>query len=135
MPIPSPNGAGARRRLYEQFPGLASVREIADPDLQVLGFAAGEALFARRSKVDRLFFLLSGQVEEQGLRRDATGARQPRLTRLLTPTAQRPLPILGLYDYLYGQNHSTHAVARSYCQVLVMTSTVFEKILFHQPEL
>jgi CRP-like cAMP-binding protein len=135
MPSHAPNGAEARRTLYAHFPDFDQVRDLVEPGAQLLLYGAGESLFARGLPLRQLFFLLRGQVEEQGLRRNATGDRQPHLMRTVTPSPARPLPVLGLYDYLYGQRHSTHAVAATDCEVLVISAPLFEKILFHRPEL
>jgi CRP-like cAMP-binding protein len=134
MPKPSAAAEDARQQVYEQFPHLREERELLEIGAQVLEYGAGEVLFVRGNPVDQLFLLLRGQVQEQGLRRGAA-ALQPRLARTVEPTAQRPLPVLGFYDYLYGQRHSTHAVAASGCQVLVMDRPSFEKLLYNRPEL
>jgi CRP-like cAMP-binding protein len=134
MPKPSVAAEDARQQVYAHFPHLREERELLEIGAQVLEYGAGEVLFVRGNPVDQLFLLLRGRVQEEGLRRGAA-TLQPHLARTVEPTPQRPLPVLGFYDYLYSQRHSTHAVAASDCQVLVMDRPSFEKLLYHRPEL
>ena len=135
MPTPSPNARAGHGTLYERYPELRPIRELVDPGVRVLDYAPGETLFARGAPVRHLYFLLSGAVREHGLRRLADGAMQQRLLRTITPTPHQPMPVLGMYDYLYRQSHSTHGVAAGACEVLVMDEPTFEKVLYLQPEL
>ncbi len=135
MPTSSSNAAAARQRLYQHLPILDRSREFFDAGLSVLDYAAGEIFFTRGAPVRQLFFLLQGRVEERSLQRLPTGHMRPHLVRTVEPTPQRPLFVLGIYDYLEGQRHSTHAVAASPCQVLTIDTPTFEKLLYHRPEL
>lgn len=135
MPTSSNNPAAARQRLFQYIPLLDRSREFFDPGLSVLDYAAGEVFFTRGAPVRHLYFLLQGRVEERSLQRLATGSMRPHLVRTVEPTPQRPLFVLGIYDYLEGQRHSTHAVAASPCQVLTIDTPSFEKLLYHRPEL
>lgn len=135
MPKPSPDAQAGHGALYKQYPELHQIRDLVDPGVHVLSYVPGEAIFARGAPVRHLYFLLKGQVREHGLQRLPNGAMQQRLSRTVTPTLQLSMPVLGLYDYLHRQSHSTHAVAAGDCQVLVMDEPTFEKILYLQPEL
>lgn len=135
MPKASTSAGSARNAFYEKFPTFDAVRDTLEAGIQVLEYDRGERLFARGAPITHLFFLLRGSVQEAGLQRLPNGAMQPRLVRTVVPTGQRPLPVLGLYEYLDRKRHQTHALVDEPAQVLTIDAATFEKILYLRPEL
>lgn len=130
MPTLSSDWKSALNKLYANFPDLRAEREVLQPAIQVLEYGAGETIFQRGSPLEYLYFLLTGSVEERGLKRMADGARRQRLVRRVE--APR---LLGIYDFLYRQPHSTHAVTRELSQILQISVQAFEKLLIARPDL
>ncbi len=117
------------RRFYGEYPALQAGQQILARDIDVRVYAAGEILFQRGSPVTHLYCLLSGRVDEEGL--DRTGKRAyPCLERTVYP-----IKLLGVYDFLYHQPHSTHAIVAETSEILVIDVKSFEKLLYYYPAL
>jgi CRP-like cAMP-binding protein/uncharacterized membrane protein YdbT with pleckstrin-like domain len=129
MSKPSRTPAQLIHRFYGQYPDLQEGQQILARDIDVRVYAAGEILFQRGSPVTHLYCLLTGRVEEEGLNR--TGKRAyPYLER-----AVYPIKLLGLYDFLYHQAHSTHAIVSDASEILAIDVKSFEKLLYYYPGL
>jgi CRP-like cAMP-binding protein len=130
MPTPAPDQVAPKSKFFAQFPELRADQSLLEPAIQIMDYGSGETLFQRGAPVTHIRFLLSGRVEEAGVKRLENGLIRPRLVRTV-----EPVRALGLYDFLYQQLHSTHAIARELSEVLLIEVQAFEKLLYYRPDL
>ena len=133
-PNASPNAAPnseAIEALFRLLPFLAEKQK--DSELLYIlegvvsrDFAPGEPLFRPGKRVENVFLIVSGDVEEVR----AHSAARPVLVR--ESTAGR---LLGIYDLLTDQRHSTGARARTACKVVVFSANQINRLLFRFPDL
>ena len=88
MPQAVTDAQSALRMVYTTYPGLAEEQPMLESATQVMDYGPGEPLFQRGTPVTAVYLLLSGSVEETGLKRLADGSRRRHLARSVT--APRP---------------------------------------------
>jgi hypothetical protein len=125
-----PDRSAALNTFYARYPQLRESREIIEDDLEIVEYDHGQQLFNRGSPVTRLFWVLSGEVAEAGARR-IDGQVYRRLRRNV-PAGR----LLGLYDFLAEQPHSTYAIAAEPSTVVLEFGLrSFEKLLYSHQQL
>lgn len=89
-----------------------------------------EMLFAQDAPVTHVYLLQSGALYQDRLTKDEQGASRVSLRREV-----KPGQLLGHYDLLYGQGHSTRARALDFSQVIAIEATSLNRLLYQYPEL
>lgn len=130
MPQPAPDRAAALHAFYERYPQLRASQEVIEDGLVVMEYARRDQLFNRGDPVTRLGWVLEGEVTEAGAKR-VNGQFFRRLRRTVMAGQ-----LLGLYDFLAEQPHSTFAIAAT-TPTLVLEFGIrsFEKLLYSHQQL
>jgi CRP-like cAMP-binding protein/membrane protein YdbS with pleckstrin-like domain len=93
--------------------------------VEFVTFDATYFLYLQGRPVEKLYLLLTGRVEEARIQ-----GKQRRLMR-----ESGPGRLLGVYDLLYRQPHSTWARAMEPCQAIAIDAKVVNRLLYRFPNL
>ena len=88
-----------------------------------------EALFAQGSPVTHIYLLKSGTLYQDRITSAAQGVSRMSLRRQLSPG-----DLVGQYDLLFGQEHSTRVRALDFCQLIAIDATALNRLLYAFPE-
>jgi CRP-like cAMP-binding protein len=128
---PSTNAnASAVDALVRLLPYLAEKRADSEflyilEGVETKEFAPGAPLFRQGHRVERVFLVVSGEVDE---------LRSQSSTRHVLVRESREGALLGIYDLLGDQRHSTGARARTAVTAIEFTAAQINRLLFRFPE-
>jgi CRP-like cAMP-binding protein/membrane protein YdbS with pleckstrin-like domain len=89
-----------------------------------------EVLFVQGSPVTHIYLLKTGTLYQDRITRNQEGPARVSLRREISPGS-----LVGHYDLLYGQEHSTRIRALEFCKLVAVNATALNRLLYTFPDL
>ena len=103
--------------------------EIFEKSAQQLTIPMRGVLFEQDTPIDKLYIILTGRFWQSRIETDQQGNSTRRLEREVGPGI-----ILGVQDFLFGDQYRTKAQALETSTVLTIETSALNRLLFHHPD-